>query len=171
MSLSRSATMYCVSLYLCIFRHLRSAYEYILLIFTDEGIQMWVNGAFLFGLRPHFLLAGKLPLWCRNSHEELSPWSPIWGRLPKGNGESMYHSPGLPFTTYGGLHAHGRGQNAEARCEVDSLSTWYFSQGKDFPHVRLLTSSHSQVKIFRQVGISLRFSLLLIYCLHNFEYI
>lgn len=71
----------------------------------------------------------------------------------------------------GGLHAHGRGQNAEARCEVDSLSTWYFSQGKDFPHVRLLTSSHSQVKIFRQVGISLRFSLLLIYCLHNFEYI
>lgn len=134
MSLSRSATMYSVSLFLCIFRHLCSAYEYILLIFTDEGIQMWVNGAFLFGLRPHFLLAGKLPLWCRNSHEELSPWSPIWGRLPKGNGESMYHSPGLPFTTYGGRLARSW-KRAECRGPLWSRLIIYmvFFSGKRLP--------------------------------------
>lgn len=37
---------------------------------------------------------------------------------------------GSPFTTYRGLHTQGRGQSAGAHPEMDSLSTWYISQGR-----------------------------------------
>ena len=37
---------------------------------------------------------------------------------------------GSPFTTYRGLHTQGRGQSAGAYHEMDSLSTWYISQGR-----------------------------------------
>ena len=117
-------------------------------------------------------LAGKFPLWYKNSHEECSPWSPVWGRLPKGIGESMWQSPGLPFYNLQRL-AHSR-----QRPECWGLS-WngliihmvYFSGKEDFSHIRPLISPTSRLKYSKQVVSSLRFSMLLMCCLYNFGYL
>lgn len=148
----------------CLLIHVNTVYWWRNVCVSEWSLSFWLVAS------PSLLL---VVFHCRDrsSQEECSPWSTVWSRLPKDNGESMWQCPGTP---------HLQPMEADTlKASAGAYHKWsHYPHGilwgkEDILQVRPLTSTTFRFKYSKQVVTSLRFSLSMpfICCLYYFGYL